>query len=194
VRRSLVLLCGLVMLAGCSSSNNNASVTTTAAPMATTTTTAASGGSTPSGMAAVPPVTKPTNVEKVDKSKLPAKAQAANFNNVFNEAEQDCIYYVVYQTVENDPTIAANDAQVAGVTGAAIVACVPQDKIAELLTADLQGKVSVDQMVCLKREINGADAQSLSIFLGGLVINEPTIVGSVSKALDASCGTNLAAM
>jgi hypothetical protein len=196
VRRSLLLLCGLLVAAavpGCSSSGNNATDTTAAPAM--TTTTASSGTSAPGGMAAkVPTVTRPANVEKVDKARLPAKAQAANFGNVFTADEQDCIYYVIYRSVESDASLATNDAQLAGVTGASIVACVAQDKIAALLTADLAGKVSDVQMACLQREINGADAESLAIFLGGLVINEPTIVASVSKALDQACSTNLAAV
>jgi hypothetical protein len=196
VRRSLPLVCGFLVAAaaaGCSSSGSNAT-DTTAAPAMTTSTAGSSGTSAPGGMAAkVPTVTRPSNVEKVDRGKLPAKAQAANFGNVFTTDEQDCIYYVIYRAVEGDQSIAANDAQLAGVTGASIVACVAQDKIAALLTADLAGKVTDTQLECLQRQINGADAESLAIFLGGLVINEPTIVASVSKALDQACSTNLAA-
>jgi hypothetical protein len=191
VRRHLSLLCGLLPLVATAAVVSCSSSTPTATDSGATTTGTMAAAPTATA-ARVPVVTKPATVEKVDKSKLPAKAQNAKYGSAISTDEQDCINAVVYQSALDDPTLADDAGRLAGVTGASMVVCVSQDKIAELLTEDLKGKATGDQIACLKREITGADAQSLATFLGALVLQEPTIVAAVSKALDASCGTSLA--
>jgi hypothetical protein len=44
----------------------------------------------------------------------------------------------------------------------------------------------------VRQQIVMADPQSVAVFLGGLAIDEPTIIASVAQAVDAACGTKLA--
>jgi hypothetical protein len=190
VRRHLALLSGALLAtaaltAGCSS-------TDTGSPTPDNSTESSRASSTSITPGSIPKVTRPANVTKVEVVQLPAKAQVAQWGTAISQDEQDCINYVIYKAVEDDPTIASNDYLLAGVTGGSLVACVPQENLAALLTEDLKGKATDTQIACVKQEIVAADPQSLAVFLGGLVIQLPSIVASVSQALDATCGTSLA--
>lgn len=186
MRHLIAVLCGLTIAAAsaCNSSDTTSSTTTTEAPR--TSSTEVVPGS-------VPAVTRPENVEKVDPAKLPARTQAIKWGTSVSQDEQDCVNYVVYRTAEENPAVAADNNQLAGVTGAAMVTCVPQEKVAALLTEDLKGKATETQIDCVKQQVVMAEPQALAVFLGGLAIEEPTIIASVSQALDAACGTSLAA-
>jgi hypothetical protein len=188
VRRLLALLSGTLLAtaalaAGCSSSE-------TGSPTPDNTGTRLSSTSVTAG--SIPKVTKPASVTKVEVVQLPAKAQTARWGSAISQDEQDCINYVIYKAVEDNPGIASDDYLLAGVTGGSLVACVTQEDLAALLTEDRKGKATETQIDCVKQEIVAADPQSLAVFLGGLVIQLPSIVAGVSQALDASCGTSLA--
>jgi hypothetical protein len=139
-------------------------------------------------------VTKPVTIEKVDASKLPAKAQKAAAIPSITTDQQDCISYTIYQVALSDPTKVEDDTFIAGVTGGAVVACVPQDKIGELLTADLKKQTGTtdEQVACVRSAITSADATSLATFVGALVADLTVVTQAVFKAIDGACGTKLA--
>ena len=188
-RRHVALWCGLAALAipavACSSSGTDSSEATTTVEQKTSST-ATINGPTP-----VPSVTRPENATKVDRSELPPKAQAARYGGIGTD-ESDCIDAVIVKTVEEDPSVAADDAVLAGATGAAIVACVPQEKLGDLIAADLAGTATAEQVECVKQQVVTADPQSLAVFLGGLAIDDRAVVASVAQSLDGACGTTLA--
>jgi hypothetical protein len=142
--------------------------------------------------ASIPVVTRPETIVKVDPADLPAKVQAIRWAPTVSQDEQDCVNLVVYRTVDADPGLASDESALAQVTGRAVAVCLAQDKVADLLTQDLAGKATDEQIACVKNEIVAADPKSLSIFLGGLATGDEHLVASVAKALDVSCGTTLA--
>lgn len=178
--------------AACSSSNTTS---TSSGNSSTTATTAKSSGGDSGGGSATTKaksstsVTKPDKVEKVDKSKLPSKAQNIKSADLTQD-ESDCIDYVVYTTVSNDATIADNDAQLAGVVGASMVACVPQDKIASAMV-DLFKSAGLSlndtQATCVKNFIATANSDGLAIVIGALLINEQTILAQADAELKQAC-------
>lgn len=177
--------------AACSSTpSTTTTASTTAAAAAATSappTTAATKGSTPSKS---PTVTKPTKVEKIDRSKLPTKAQNSPKNLNLTSDESDCIDFVIFKTYEDDPSMGTDDATLSGVAGGAIAACVDQDKIAEgITTAISTGGTSLTdtQLTCIKNEIAATDKESLAIFLGVLITEDATLMKPFQEALSNAC-------
>jgi len=194
----------LLLTVGACSSTSNSSSTTTAAPG---TTAASSSGSTTAKTndtkatttgSGKTNVTKPTKVEKIDKSKLPTKAQTADQGiSGLTTDQQDCIDYAIYTTVSADPTLADNEAQLAGVIGGSIVACVPQELIATGITQGITSSsgganITSEQATCIQNTLTTADPNDIAILIGGTIINEPSIIVGAASALDSACGTKLA--
>ncbi len=195
----------LLASAACSSTGTNTANTTapgsTAAPGTTapgaSSTTAKPNDTKVTTDGAKTKVTKPSKVEKVDKAKLPTKAQSADKLQGLSGEEQDCIDYVVYETVTGDPTLAESDLSLAGVVGGSIVACVPQEKIAVGLTADIKSSpvgagLTEEQEACLTTSFAKTSSDTLATIIGALAINEPTILTQAATELDSLCGTKLA--
>lgn len=191
----------LLTLGACSSTsttttNTTAAPGTTAASGAGSTTAKTNDTATPKGTGKTQ-VTKPTKVEKIEKSKLPTKAQAADQLSGLSTDEQECIDYVVYETVTSDPTLAESDLALAGVVGGSIVACVPQEKIAQGLTADIKASsagasITSEQESCLNSAFMRTSNDNLAVIIGALAIKEPTILTQAATELDAACGTAIA--
>ncbi len=189
----------LLLTLGACSKTDNASTTTTAAP-----TTAASGGSTTaktndtkatSGSTKTP-VTKPTKVEKVEKSKLPTKAQSADQVSGLSSDQQECVDYVIYTTVTENPSLADSELALAGVVGGSLVACVPQEALATGITAGIKSSagganLTSTQESCIQQALATANPDGLAVVIGAAVINEPSILAQAATELDAACGTKL---
>lgn len=198
-RTFAVITLGAVLLgtAACSSTpsttttagspTTTAAVTTTTAA-ATTTTAASTSGTKPSPTKT--PITKPDKVEKVDSSKLPTGAQATPKGFTLTSDESDCVTYVVYKAYTDDPTLATDDATASGVAGGAVVACVPQEKIAGSIVDDIKNgsaNLTDDQLACIKAQIVAADSQSLAIFVAALAYGQAAMLAPFKDALSKAC-------
>jgi hypothetical protein len=194
VRHLIALLSGLALAATACSPSESSSPTTTTTEAQRTSSTAVVRGTAPAapGPVSVPPVTRPRTVSSIDRSQLPPPVRDIRWGTTFSAEEQECIDYVIYTVTSETPDVAADTGTTAGVTGAAMVVCVPQEKIATMLTDDLKERATPEQIECVREQIVMADPQAVSVFLGGLAIDEPTIIASVAQAVDATCGTKLA--
>jgi hypothetical protein len=194
VRHLIVLLCGLALAATACGSSDSSSPATTTTEAQRTSSTAVVPGTAPAaaGPVSVPPVTRPRTVSSIDRSQLPPPVRDIRWGTTFSAEEQECTDYVIYTVTSENPDMAADTGAMAGVTGAAMVACAPQDKIAAMVSEDLKAQATPEQIECVQQQIVMADPQAVAVFLGGLAIDEPTIIASVAQAVDATCGTKLA--
>lgn len=188
-RKLTALVLGGVLVASVAacSSSNNASTTTTSAAANTTTSAAKTSDTKAAGKTTV---TKPATIEKIDKSKLPAKAQNTPKDLNLTQDESDCIDYTIYKVYLDDPSTSTDDATLAGVAGGSIAACVPQDKIAEGITAAIKSggaSLTETQLSCIKNEIATTDQQSLAVFLGVLITQDETLMKPFQQALAQAC-------
>lgn len=189
-RKLTALVLGGVLVASvaaCSSSNNASTTTTSAA--ANTTTSAAKTNDTKAASGKTT-VTKPATIEKIDKSKLPAKAQNKPKDLNLTQDESDCIDYTIYKVYADDPSTGTDDATLAGIAGGSIAACVPQDKIAEGITTAIKSggtSLTETQLSCIKNEIATTDQQSLAVFLGVLITQDDTLMKPFQQALSQAC-------
>lgn len=210
MRKASLLLVGAFAAAtiGACSSGSSTSTGSSAAPTTTaaagggggSSTTKAGGTTSGSGAKKTPTVTKPASPQKVEKDKLPAKAQKADQFAGLTEDEKTCIDYVVYTAVTDDPSLAADDASLAGLTGATLVVCVGQEKIAADLAQEIQKSnpsVTSEQASCIQQGVASSDPQNLAVFIGILALNDPELTKTVGQgfatAVDEKCGTKLAA-
>jgi len=195
IKRTLgaLALGGLVLSFGACSKTDNATTTTTAAASGSTT---AKTNTTKATTTGTNKITKPTKVEKVEKSKLPTKAQAADQVSGLTTDQQDCVDTAIYTTVASDPTLADNEANLAGVIGGSLVACVPQDILATGITAGIKSSsgganLTDTQVACIQQSLTTANPDGLAVVIGAAVINEPTILAQAATELDTACGTKL---
>jgi hypothetical protein len=175
----------LVICSACSGTES----TTTSAGTSTTTSSTPNATSKPTNK---PTITKPATVEKVDKAKLPAKAQAAPTYFELTQDESDCIDTIVLNVYTTTPGFPTDDATVAGIAGASIVQCVPQDKIANAVVADLKADpggagLTDTQLDCIRTEINAADKDSLASFVAAVAYGQDILLKPFRDALAKAC-------
>lgn len=189
-RKLAVLLLGGVLVASAACSSTNSSSTTTTAAPATSAPATSAPKTSDTKAAGKTTVTKPATIEKIDKSKLPSKAQAAPKDLSLTQDESDCIDYTIYKVYTDDPSTGTDDATVAGIAGGAIAVCVDQGKIAEGVTAAIKSggaNLTDTQLTCIKNEIASTDQESLAIFLGVLITQDNDLMKPFQEALSKAC-------
>ncbi|MFN8038006.1 MAG: hypothetical protein U0Q07_02245 [Acidimicrobiales bacterium] len=115
-------------------------------------------------------------------------------------AQEQCINDQATQAGSDDPSLASNDAKLAGVIGGILVNCVPKPKLADGILIDIKNNpltanLSSSQESCLRDEIIAANDTDLAIFVGivlyGSQTGDQTLVKPFEDALNSACGTNI---
>ena len=184
----------LAILAGCSDPPRAAAPSSAPAAPAPAAPAPVAGMQMPVDTAVVPAtVVRPANPSPVDPSSLSPTARGVSQMTSLAGDERTCAEAAIKATLDGDPTIAGSNGKVAGVMGAAVVACTTPQRAADILVDSLgpeDGALAEPMAACV-RQVVLADPSTATRFLASVFTTDQGAVLSAAQPFADRCSVDL---